>query len=178
MAQSIQHITAFDEDAVLRCGTDTSEIAQRHRQYQCTRTGYNQENQRTPNPLGKSTLSQNRRYHCQKHCQTYHHRGIYPCKTCDKSFCLGFPPSGVFHQFQNLHNRGFSERFCHFHMEQTVPVDASAEDSAACFYFSGQRFPSEGCRIQKCTAFYYGTIQRDFLPCFYDNHITNCHLFR
>ena len=63
-------------------------------------------------------------------------------------------------------------------MEQTISVDASAENSAACFHFSGQRFPGEGCRIQQGTSFYYGTVQRDFLPGFYDNHVTDCHLFR
>ena len=41
MAQGIQHIAAFDEDAIFRCGTNAREIAQRHRQYQRTRTGYN-----------------------------------------------------------------------------------------------------------------------------------------
>ena len=97
MAQSIQHIAAFDEDAILGCGTNASKITQWHRQHQRTRTGYNQENQRTPNPLRKSALPQNGRYHCQKHCQTHHHRGIYPCKTCDEFFCLGFPSGSVFH---------------------------------------------------------------------------------
>ena len=178
MTQGIQHIAAFDEDAIFGCGTNAREIAQRHRQYQRTRTGYNQEDQRAPNPLRKSALSQNGRHHCQKHCQTHHRRCIYPCKTCDEFFCLGFPSGGVFHQFQNLHDSGFSERFCHFHMKETISVDTSAENGAACFHFSGQRFPGEGCRIQQGTAFYHCTIQGDFLPGFYYNHITDCHLLR
>ncbi len=104
--QGVQKVGPFNQDALARCATDATEIAQGNRHHQCAGTGNHQQYQGTVNPFRKSRARDNEgREHRNQNSGANHHRRIITGKNRNEFLSRSFPFRRLFNQLQNAGNR-------------------------------------------------------------------------
>ena len=159
MSRRFQIVAALNKQAYLRGSADSAEETQRHRNYQRTWAGNDEEVQRPVNPVleqgsrkapcasHKPASDENRRKKRQSHCSPYYRRSVDRRKPGNEILHASLLAAGIFHKLKNLADCGFSECFRYPHFQQSGFVNAAAEDFFTLAYTAGNGFSGKRRRV-------------------------------
>ena len=91
-------VAAFYQNTMPGSRTDSAEESKRDGDYQCTRAGDDEEDERTENPFLPDTVEEQRRDERCGKCGNHNSRCIIPCEDADEVLRLCFFRGGIFHE--------------------------------------------------------------------------------
>ena len=144
---------AFDEDAAGAGTADAAEEAQRDGDDQSAGAGDDEEGQSAIDPVAEAgglahQQQDHRRDERQSQCAVADGGGVHAGKTGDEVLGAGLLHAGIFHEVEDLGDRGLAKFLAGAHLEQAGHVHTAADDLVAGLHIAGQALAGQGCGVQ------------------------------
>ncbi|MPM30815.1 hypothetical protein SDC9_77365 [bioreactor metagenome] len=178
IAQSLQIVAPLYQNTVFRGAADPCEKTHWDRDNKRAGTGNHQKHQRTPDVIRPAAAQNQWRKNGDRRGDQNNGGGIPSGEPGDELFRPGLVGSGVFHQLQDFGSGGFSEGFCHLHLQSTALVDTAGQHITAHSHFPGHGLTGERGGVNLGTAFHNNTVQWDAFAWPHQNEIAWEYLFR
>ena len=170
LGQLLQIVAALHQDAALGGAADAAEEAQGHGDHQCAGAGDDQEGQGAVEPFRPGGARQEGRGRGQHRQQNggdqeqgqggiHHAGGVVLGEAGDELLADRLFLAGIFHQFQDLRDRGFLAGLGNGDPQQPRQVHAAADDIVPRMDVPGQGLAGKGGGVQGRAALQNGAVQ-------------------
>ena len=170
LVEFFQIIRSFDENAVTRRRADTGKEGKRNGDDERAGTGDDQKAERPIYP--RRPLSRHGAGHDREQNRNGNHRrSIIFSEFTYEVLRFRLLRRGVFHEFEDLRDRGIIKFSLHSHVYLRSHVHAPADDLIPLFDLARQRFSRERAGIQSRRALDNDAVERDFFARIYANDV-------